>query len=204
MTSVHWNASQPCLQPFSTLQMISQCRWLLAWHAYCSVFSLLRLTPVFSICCCVNSKGNTVVLCVDCGWMSLFTDLGHCWEVRHRLHTRWRERQYECLLWCRVAVWIQHSLWDCRQTRWHTASTALTTAPPCCPNHKPSTTVKPLKARRYAELKLVCVLFPESKCPSVEVRKRATNRMDVITNLCMHQLSNHFPTINICHHTNYD
>lgn len=52
--------------------------------------------------------------------------------------------------------------------------------------------------------KLVHVLFQESKCPTVERRKRATTRMDVITSLCVYQLSHHFATITICHLTIYD
>lgn len=49
----------------------------------------------------------------------------------------------------------------------------------------------------------VHIFFQESKCPTVERRKRAASIMDVTTSIGVRQLFNHFTTTTICHHTNY-
>lgn len=52
-------------------------------------------------------------------------DLGRCEKVWHRLHSRWREGQYECVLWRRPVVWVQPGYRDRLQKRWNPDSKPL-------------------------------------------------------------------------------
>lgn len=79
----------------------------LCWHITADVARFTYLTYILSLF-------NLLYYLV---WPN--PDLGHCGKVWHRLHSRRREGQHKCVLWCRPVVWVQPGYRDRLQKRWN-------------------------------------------------------------------------------------
>lgn len=67
-----------------------------------------------------------------CELPPLCSGMGHGRDIRHRLHTRWREGWYKCVLRCWAVVPVQHSFWDYVPTRWWYISLQSHSFPSSC------------------------------------------------------------------------